>query len=227
MRVTPLLLVIAALFVTALVTANIVAVKLFGVMGAVLPAAVIIFPVSYILADVLTEVYGYATARAVIWLAFLCNAIAVFFFWAAGALPPAPGWDAQGPYQRILGYTPRLLAASFAGYLVGEFANAFVLSRMKLLSKGRWLWARTIGSTLIGEGLDTLIFIPVAFGGALPNGTLARLVLNQWLAKVAFETAATPVTYAVIGFLKRHEGMDTYDRRVSFNPLAVFSRSGG
>ncbi|MDP3062658.1 MAG: queuosine precursor transporter [Chloroflexota bacterium] len=224
MRVTPLLAVIVALFVTVLITANIVAVKLIGIAGAILPAAVVVFPVSYILADVLTEVYGYSTARAVIWLAFICNALAVLFFWVAGALPSAPVWDGQSAYQRILGYTPRLLGASFAGYLVGEFANAFLLSRMKVATRGRWLWTRTIGSTIIGEGLDTIIFIGLAFAGTMPGNVLGRLMLNQWLAKVVFETLATPFTYAAVRYLKRVEGLDSYDRQVSFNPLAVFGR---
>lgn len=224
MRVTPLLAVITALFVTVLITANIVAVRLIGVAGAILPAAVVVFPVSYILADVLTEVYGYSTARAVIWLAFVCNALAVFFFWLAGALPAAPIWDGQSAYQRILGYTPRLLGASFAGYLVGEFSNAFILSRMKLFTRGRWLWSRTIGSTIVGEGLDTVLFIGIAFAGTMTGGTLGRLMLNQWLAKVVFETLATPFTYVVVRYLKRMERLDSYDRQVSFNPLAIFSK---
>lgn len=222
MRFSGLLVIVVALFVTVLVTANIIAVKLVRVGGLILPAGVIVFPLSYILGDVLTEVYGYRVARAVIWLGFLCNALVVLFIWLGGLLPPAPGWEAQAAYQRILGYTPRLLVASFLGYLVGEFSNSFVLARMKILTRGRWLFTRTIGSTLVGQGLDSLVFISVAFGGTVPGGVLAGIIVTQWLAKTAYEVVATPITYGVVGFLKRKEGLDVYDYKTSFNPLAVF-----
>jgi hypothetical protein len=221
-RFSGLLVIVVALFVTVLVTANIIAVKLVRVGGLILPAGVIVFPLSYILGDVLTEVYGYRVARAVIWLGFLCNALVVLFIWLGGLLPPAPGWEAQAAYQRILGYTPRLLVASFLGYLVGEFSNSFVLARMKILTRGRWLFTRTIGSTLVGQGLDSLVFISVAFGGTVPGGVLAGIIVTQWLAKTAYEVVATPITYGVVGFLKRKEGLDVYDYKTSFNPLAVF-----
>ena len=184
----------------------------------------IVFPISYIFGDVLTEVYGYRMARAVIWLGFLCNAMLVFFIWVGGVLPVAPGWDGQDAYQRILGNTPRILGASFAGYLVGEFSNSFILARMKLATRGRWLWTRTVGSTIVGEGLDSLVFISLAFGGMMPGGALGQMIINQWLAKVAFETLATPLTYAAVGFLKKKEKMDVYDYSTSFNPFAVFGR---
>lgn len=141
---------VTAVFITCLITANITAVKLVGVFGLVLPAAVIIFPISYIFGDVLTEVYGYRQARRVIWLGFLCNLIAVVAIWVGQVLPAASFWDGQAAYERILGYTPRLLVASFLAYLVGEFANSFVLAKMKIATNGRWLWTRTIGSTLVG-----------------------------------------------------------------------------
>lgn len=223
MRFSPLFLLVTALFVTALVTANIIAVKLVRIAGFVLPAGVIVFPLSYIAGDILTEVYGYRMTRIVIWLGFVCNVVVVFFIWVAGLLPVAPDWEAQDAYQRILGYTPRLLLASFAGYLVGEFANAFVMARMKVATGGRWLWTRTIGSTVIGEGLDSLVFIGIAFGGEVPTAVLGGIVLAQWAVKVVYEVAATPFTYALVGFLKRKEGLDTYDHRTSFNPLALFS----
>ena len=143
-------LTITALFVTTLIVSNIVAVKLVGVRGLVLPAAVIVFPLSYILGDVLTEVYGYARAREVIWLGFLCNLVAVVAIVVAGALPAASFWADQAAYDKVLGYAPRLLVASFAAYLVGEFANAYVLARMKVATRGRHLWARTIGSKSCG-----------------------------------------------------------------------------
>ena len=198
---------VAAVFVTCLITANIIAVKLISVFGLVLPAAVIIFPVSYIVGDVLTEVYGYDQARRVIWLGFFCNLIAVIAIWVGLVLPAADFWDGQAAYERILGYTPRLLVASFLAYLVGEFSNAYVLSKMKVATQGRWLWTRTIGSTLVGQGLDSLVFITVAFAGTIPAAGLAAAVVTQWLVKTAYEILATPLTYAAVGFLKREEEM--------------------
>ena len=213
--------VIVALFVTCLITANITAVKLFSLFGLILPAAIFIFPLSYITGDVLTEVYGYSRTRRVIWLGFLCNFIVVIFIWIGQILPPAVFWDGQSAYVRILGYTPRLLVASFLAYLVGEFANAFVLAKMKIATRGRWLWLRTIGSTVVGQGLDSAIFIPLAFAGTIPGKGLLSAIITQWLAKSIYEAAVTPLTYAVVNFLKRKEGMDVYDRQTKFNPLLV------
>jgi uncharacterized integral membrane protein (TIGR00697 family) len=210
-----------AVFITSLITANIIAVKLVGVFGLVLPAAVIIFPISYIFGDVLTEVYGYRRARQVIWLGFGCNLIAVIAIWLGQVLPAASFWDGQAAYERILGYTPRLLAASFLAYLVGEFANSFVLAKMKIATSGRWLWTRTIGSTLVGEGLDSLVFITLAFAGTIPWAGLASAIVTQWLAKSIYEAAVTPLTYWVVSFLKRKENLDVYDRDTRFNPLLV------
>jgi len=212
---------ITAVFITCLITANIIAVKLVGVSGLILPAAIIIFPLSYIFGDVLTEVYGYRQARRVIWLGFLCNLIAVIAIWIGQVLPAASFWDAQAAYERILGYTPRLLVASFLAYLVGEFANSFVLAKMKIATQGRWLWTRTIGSTLVGQGLDSLVFITLAFAGTIPTGGLVSAIVTQWLAKSVYEAAATPLTYGVVNFLKRQEGMDVYDYDTRFNPLLV------
>ena len=213
--------VVVALFVTALITANITAVKLLGVFGLVLPAGVLVFPVSYICGDVLTEVYGYRVARRVIWLGFLCNLLAVAAIYLGGVLPAAPFWQDQQAYETILGYTPRLLAASFLAYLVGEFANSYVLARMKVATNGRWLWSRTIGSTLVGQGLDSLVFVVLAFAGIIPIWALISAVVAQWLVKSAYEALATPLTYVVVNRLKRTEGVDTYDRDTNFNPLPV------
>jgi len=210
---------IVAIFVTSLVTANIIGVKLVEISGFVLPAGTIIFPVSYIFGDVLTEVYGYRQARRVIWLGFFCNFIVVVAIWIGQLLPPASFWDGQKAYERILGYTPRLLAASFLAYLLGEFANSFVLAKMKIATKGRWLWTRTIGSTLVGEGLDSLVFMILAFAGTIPMVALLLAILTQWLAKSAYEAAVTPLTYAVVNFLKRKEGKDVFDYETKFNPL--------
>jgi hypothetical protein len=214
-------LIVVAVFVTCLITANIIAVKLVDLFGLILPAAIFIFPVSYITGDVLTEVYGYRQARKVIWLGFLCNVILVAAIWLAQILPAASFWDGQKAYERILGYTPRLLMASFLAYLVGEFANSFVLAKLKIATRGRWLWLRTIGSTLVGQGLDSVVFIALAFAGTIPAQALTLAIVTQWLAKSAYEAAATPFTYLVVNFLKRKEGMDTYDYETRFNPLLL------
>lgn len=212
---------IAALFTTALITSNLIAVKLVVLGPLVLPAAVILFPITYILGDVLTEVYGYARARQVIWLGFVCNLLAVAAIWAAGALPAAEFWGGEAAWAAIFDLAPRILVASFSAYLVGEFANAYVLARMKVATEGRHLWARIIGSTIIGQVLDSAVFITIAFWGILPLSVLATMIVTQWLAKTVYETAATPLTYAVVGNLKRIEGIDTYDRETRFNPLAL------
>lgn len=212
---------VTAVFTTCLVIANIIAVKLIDVYGVILPAAVVIFPISYIFGDILTEVYGYARARQVIWVGFGCNLLAVAAIWLAGVLPAAGFWDGQAAYARILGYTPRLLAASFAAYLVGEFLNSLVLAKLKIATHGRWLWIRTIGSTLIGEGADSLVFITLAFIGTMAGGDLLRLILAQWLFKSAYEAAATPLTYAAVGFLKRAEREDHYDYDTDFSPFRL------
>lgn len=210
-----------ALFVTCLITANITAVKLVNLFGFVLPAGILIFPLSYIIGDVLTEVYGYRQARRVIWLGFFCNFITVLAIWMGLLLPAASFWDGQEAYERILGYTPRLLLASFLAYLVGEFANSFVLAKMKIATSGRWLWLRTIASTLVGQGLDSLVFITLAFVGTVPLTVLLLTIVSQWLAKSIYEAAVTPLTYAVVNFLKRKEGLDVYDHDTTFNPLLI------
>jgi len=219
---------VVAFFATTLVVSNIIAVKIFGFFGLSLPAAVILFPLAYITGDVLTEVYGYARARQAIWIGFGCNLIAVAAIWIGGLLPAAPFWNAgvySGPeeaglaYQAILGFSPRLLAASFAAYLVGEFLNSFVLARLKLATGGRYLWTRTIGSTLLGQAADSAIFLSLAFSGILPGGVLLGAILSQWLVKTAYEVVATPLTYAVVNGLKRAEGLDVFDRETSFTPL--------
>lgn len=211
--------IVVAVFVTCLITANITAVKLVSILGLILPAGVVVFPVSYIAGDVLTEVYGFRQARKAIWLGFSCNLIAVLAIWLGGVLPAAPIWDGQGAYEQILGYTPRLLVASFLAYLVGEFANSMVLSRMKVATNGRWLWSRTIGSTLVGQGLDSLVFVAVAFFGTVPPAVIVSAVVAQWIFKSFYEAVATPLTYLVVNHLKRAEGVDVYDRDVTLNPL--------
>src|ERR1051326_591884 len=209
----------AALFVTCLLTANIIAAKLIVVGGVVLTAGIVIFPLSYVLGDVLTEVWGYAAARRVIWLGFACNAVMVLAIWLGGELPVAPFGASQFAYDEILGQTPRILLASFAAYLVGEFANAFVLAKMKIATRGRWLWMRTIGSTVVGQALDSAVFVTLAFWGTMPGRVLTGVVVGQWIAKVVYEAAGTPLVYAVVGWLKAREGGDGYDERTDFNPV--------
>jgi queuosine precursor transporter len=218
------LLALSGLFVSVLLTSNLVAVKLVAAGPLILPAAIIVFPLSYLFGDVLTEVYGYAVTRRVIWLGFGCNLLFVVFILAAGALPGAPGiWDsaAESAYQRILGFTPRLLAASFTAYVAGEFLNSFVMARLKVATRGRWLWSRTISSTLVGQGLDSTIFITGAFSGVLPPQRLLTTILAQWAVKTAYEVVATPLTYAIVGFLKRRERLDTFDVGTDFNPFRL------
>jgi uncharacterized integral membrane protein (TIGR00697 family) len=214
-------LLVASIFITCLITSNIVAVKLVNIFGFILPAAILIFPISYIFGDVLTEVYGYRQARRVIWLGFFCNLIAVVAIWLGQILPAASFWDGQAAYERILGYTPRLLGASFLAYLVGEFANSFVLAKMKIATKGRWLWTRTIGSTLVGQGLDSVVFMTLAFAGTIPLTGLSVAIVVQWLSKSVYEAIATPLTYAAVNFLKKREGLDAFDYDTQFNPLLI------
>ena len=220
---------IAAVFVTSLIVANIIAAKLFQAGPLVLPAAVVIFPVSYIVGDILTEVYGYARARRVIWIGFSCNLLAVAALWTSIQLPPVPFWRlgyfdsaelSQQAYAAVFGTTPRILMASFLAYLSGEFLNAFVLAKMKIATKGRHLWMRTIGSTLVGQFADSLVFITLAFGGVIPPAALGVLILTQWLVKSAYEAFATPLTYFFVARLKRAENEDFYDVETNFNPLA-------
>jgi uncharacterized integral membrane protein (TIGR00697 family) len=213
--------VVTAVFVTCLIISNIIAVKLVNVLGLVLPAGVIVFPISYIFGDILTEVYGYARSRQVIWIGFGCNLLAVIFIYLGGLLPAAGFWTGQEAYQTILGFAPRLLAASFVAYVFGEFLNSFVLAKLKVATNGRWLWMRTISSTLVGEGADSLVFTSLAFFGAMPTGQLPQLIVTQWLFKCGYEAVATPFTYLAVDFLKRAEKEDYYDRNTDFNPFRL------
>lgn len=217
--VSSLFLFFAVLFITSILTANIIAVKIITFFGFFVPAGIIIFPISYILGDILTEVYGYGNTRRIIWLAFFANLLMVIAILIAQNIPFAPFWQNQKAFEEILGFTPRLLLASFLAFLVGSFANSFVMSKMKLVTKGKMLWIRTIGSTIVGEGLDSLIFISVAFIGNVPVFVIGLMVLTQWLLKTVYEVIMTPVTYAIVGFLKKREKLDHFDYGTNYNPL--------
>ena len=208
MRYSWRFVVVAGFFVTALVVSNIIAVKLVEMSGRIFPAGLVIFPLSYLLADVLTEVYGIRSVRRVIWLGFACNLLALGAIQAAIHLP-ALDPEFQVQFEAVLGTTWRLFLASLAAYIVGELANAYVLAYMKGATGGRWLWTRTIGSTIVGEGLDSLIFVTIAFAGT--GEGLANPIVTTWLIKVGWETLATPITYWIVGYLKRTEGVDVYD----------------
>ena len=185
-------------------------------------AGVLFFPISYIIGDVLTEVYGYARARRVIWTGFVALLFMAFMAWVVVKLPPAADWPGQAAYEFVFGNSWRIVLASMIAFWVGEFANSFVLAKMKLWTQGRFLWMRTIGSTMVGQGLDSLIFYPLAFWGLAgwPPEQLWQVVLSQWVIKTAWEAALTPVTYIVVNWLKRKEGVDVFDTGTDFSPFA-------
>ncbi len=207
-------------FVVVLLISNLVAQKICAVGPFRLSGAQLLFPLTYIFGDVFTEVYGYAASRRAIWIGFLASALLSVMGLVTVALPPAPDWDGQEAFGRVFGFVPRLVAASLAAFWAGEFTNAFVLAKLKLLTRGRYLWIRTIGSTLAGQAVDAALVIVLAFGGSLTPGLIGNLILSGYLGKVAYEAAATPLTYCIVGFLKRREGVDTYDDGTSFNPFS-------
>lgn len=184
-------------------------------------AGVLFFPFSYIIGDVLTEVYGYARARRVIWTGFAALIFYAFMAWAVVAMPPANGWGGQAAYEAVFGNGWRIVLASMTAFWAGEFANSFVLAKMKVLTGGRMLWTRTIGSTIVGQGLDSLIFYPLAFYGLAgwPIEQLGQVVLSQFLLKTGWEALLTPVTYIVVNRLKRAEHLDVYDEKTDFTPF--------
>jgi uncharacterized integral membrane protein (TIGR00697 family) len=220
---------VMAAFVTVLICSNLIGPAKIAqadlpLLGAVsFGAGVLFFPISYVFGDVLTEVYGYARSRRVIWAGFAGLAFAAGMAWVVVALPPAPFWNNQAAYEAAFGSTWRIAAASLVGFLCGEFVNSYVLAKMKIWTAGRWLWTRTIGSTLVGEGVDSLIFYPLAFWGSglIPDERLPQIMLVQFVSKVAVEVMFTPVTYLVVGWLKRAEQEDYYDRDTSFNPFTL------
>jgi len=218
---------VMAAFVAILLLSNIIgaskpAVVNLPLIGAwTFGAGVLFFPFSYIIGDVLTEVYGYARARRVIWTGFAALAFMAFMAAVVIAMPPAAGWPGQGAYEFVFGNSWRIVLASMVAFWAGEFANSFVLARMKVMTGGRFLWMRTIGSTVVGQGLDSLIFYPLAFYGLAgwPIEQLWQVVISQFLLKTGWEALLTPVTYLVVNRLKRAEGLDVYDERTDFSPF--------
>ncbi len=214
-------LVLFGLFVTCLLVSNIIAGKLILVFGLVLPSAVVLFPITYILGDVFTEVYGFRKTRIVIWSGFAANALMSAIFLVAIVLPFPSFFKDQEAYAKVLGFTPRIVAASLVAYWAGEFANSITLSALKKLTKGRYLWTRTISSTIVGQGLDTAIFIGLGFVGIVPSAVLFQMMIAQYAFKVAYEVVLTPVTYAVVRGLKRREGIDAFDTGIRYNPFGL------
>ncbi|MCR5287831.1 MAG: queuosine precursor transporter [Saccharofermentans sp.] len=216
--VSKIFMCIGIVFVACLLLSNLIAGKMWAVTENItLPAAVILFPLTYIIGDVFTEVYGFRKARNIIWLGFICSFLAVCVYLITIALPHPGYWENQGAYEAVLGTTPRVAVASFAGYLFGEFSNSIVLSRLKVLTKGKNLWVRTILSTVVGEGLDSVIFITISFWGTMENSVVLKMILFQYLFKVAYEILFTPVTYLVVKAIKRIEGIDVYDEGIKYN----------
>ena len=213
---------VMALFVTVLLCSNVIgAAKVCTVWGFTFGAGVLFFPISYIFNYVLTEVYGYARARKVVWAGFGAIVFASFMSWVVLTLPPAIGWNDQRAYETVFGQTPRIVFASLTAFFVGEFANSYVLAKMKILTSGRFLWSRTIGSTIVGEGVDSLVFYPVAFIGVWENRLVFTVMVSNYVIKVLWEAIVTPVTYRVVGFLKSAEQEDYYDVDTDFTPFSI------
>jgi len=209
-------------FVTILLCSSLIGVgKVCRIAGYSVGAGVFFFPISYVFGDILTEVYGYARSRRVIWAGFAALGFASLMSWAVVALPPAPGWPHQAAYVLVYGQTPRIVAASLMAFWAGDFVNSYVLAKLKLKTAGRFLWLRTIGSTVVGQGVDSLIFYPLAFLGEWPGALVLAVMTSNFLIKVGVEAAMTPLTYQVVGFLKRAEGEDYYDSGTDFNPFKL------
>jgi len=208
--------------VTVLLCSNLIgASKVATLWGVTFGAGVLFFPISYIFGDILTEVYGYAHARRAVWSGFGAMGFASLMSWAVLAFPPAPGWPHQAAFETVFAATPRIVAASLIAYFSGEFCNSYVLAKMKLWTNGRLLWARTIGSTIVGEGVDSLIFYPLAFWGIWATPLVLQVMLSNYLLKVLWEAVNTPLTYRIVNFLKRAENEDYFDRHTRFTPFTL------
>lgn len=221
MRASKYFLFVGILFVAVLMISNTVAVKLIGIGPFVFTGAIFIFPLSYIFGDVLTEVYGYRASRKIIWAGFFALILMSLGYYLVQVLPAASGWSGQGAYEAVLGSVPRVVIASIIAYFAGEFCNSFVISRLKVRTRGRYLWMRTIASTVVGQGVDTALFTAIAFLGVIPPSILVVAILSGYLFKVVYEAVLTPVTYVVVNWLKRIEGIDAYDEGVRYNPFLI------
>jgi uncharacterized integral membrane protein (TIGR00697 family) len=210
---------IAILFVAVLMISNTVAVKLIQLGPFIFAGAIFIFPVSYIFGDILTEVYGYRASRRIIWSGFAALLLMSLGYLLVGALPAPVFWDGQAAYNAILGFAPRIVAASIVGYFTGEFCNSYVLSKMKIWSNGKALWSRIIGSTVVGEAVDTIFFTVLAFWGTVPFLVLLTIIGSNYFFKVVYEVIAMPITYRIVHWLKRAEGVDVYDHGINYSPF--------
>lgn len=215
---------ITVFFVTVLLISNVASTKIVAFGPLTFDGGTILFPLSYIFGDILTEVYGYVRSRKVIWLGFGAALLMSITFMVVGALPAAADWQYQTAYEQILGLTPRIMIASLIAYFAGEFSNSVILAKLKVLTQGKWLWSRTIGSTLIGQVVDTVLFILIAFTGVFPSSLLWTLILSNYLFKCGIEILFTPATYRITGWLKQQEREDYYDSQTNFNPFH-FSRT--
>ncbi len=211
---------ISVFFVAVLLISNIASTKILDFGWFTFDGGTLLFPLSYIFGDILTEVYGYKKSRSVIWLGFFSALVMSLVFIVVGKLPPAADWSNQAAYDAILGTTPRIVIASLLAFLSGEFSNSFILAKMKIWTKGKMLWARTIGSTVVGEFVDSTLFILIAFVGILPGSLLLTLIISNYIFKTLVEVLFTPITYAVIAFLKKEESEDYYDKSTNFNPFS-------
>lgn len=212
---------LVATFVVVLLISNLVGQKICAFGPFRVSGAQLLFPITYIFGDIFTEVYGYSASRRAIWTGFFASAIMALLGAAVVALPPAPDWPNQAAFATVFHFIPRLVAASLLAFWCGEFANSFVMAKMKLWTDGRHLWTRTVGSTVVGQAVDTVVLMVIAFGGTLPALSIANLIISGYLGKVLYEVLATPLTYAIVNFLKRSEGVDTFDRRTAFSPFAL------
>lgn len=211
--------IITASFVAVLLLSNIGSTKIVEVGPFTFDGGTVLFPLAYVFGDILTEVYGFRRSRRVIWIGFFWIAAAAGFFALLDVLPAAPGYELGDSFHAILGQAPRIVLASLIAFWAGEFVNSAVLARMKVLTGGRWLWTRTLGSTIVGQAVDTSLFLAIAFWGILPGALLAVVFVSNYVFKVGVEALMTPVTYAIVGKLKRVEGVDVYDRHTDFNPF--------
>lgn len=211
-NVSKLFMTLAIIYITCLLLSNLIAGKMWGIATNItLPAAVILFPITYILGDIFTEVYGFQKTRFIIWLGFCCSFFAVIIYMITIALPYPDFWGNQSAYSTVLGTTPRVAIASFVGYLFGEFSNSMILSKLKVLSNGKRLWLRTMLSTVVGEGFDSIIFITISFAGTVKTSVLLTMILCQYIFKVCYEFIFTPLIYKIVEYLKKKEEIDVFD----------------